>query len=237
VRGWARIRTTASHPPLTWELTVLFAVTLSSCGLCGPGVAMLLSFHCYLRVGELTRMRTADVVQPSDARVGSVYQGMALRLPKTKTGLNQWVSIDSTEIGIILQLWMRVRAAQRSTAPRSSLLRSDLIFPFSPSYFRRCLSRAKSALGLDATPYVPHSLRHGGATHDTLRGASIEQVMFRGRWQQMQSARRYIQTGRAMLVAQQVPLAVHQRGLLFAQHLEAAMSRCIVRFHTDATFS
>jgi len=70
---------------------------------------------------------------------------------------------------------------------------------------------------------VPHSLRHGGATADFLNGATIEQVMFRGRWQGMQSARRYIQTGRALLAAQSVPAHLNRLGILFDDQLVAIL--------------
>ena len=215
LRGWARTRLTASHPPLTWELTVLFAVNMARSGHHGPAVAILLAFDCYLRVGELTRLRYCDVVQPHDPRLGSGHTTMALRLPKTKTGLNQWVSLQNADVTSILVHWLR---QQGHVHDQSSTRR---VFPFSPSHLRWLLHRVKEQLGLSATPYVPHSLRHGGATYDYLRGASIEQVMYRGRWQSMVSARRYIQTGRALLVAQQVPQRLNQLGQLFNQSLPA----------------
>lgn len=213
LRGWSRTRLSASHPPLTWELTVVLAVTMSRSGHHGCAVAILLAFDCYLRVGELTRLRCCDVVQPQDPRMGSGHTTMALRLPKTKTGLNQWVSLKNNDITLILISWMKV---QCHVIDRHS---TRLVFPFSPSYLRSVLHSAKDKLGLGGTPYVPHSLRHGGATYDYLRGDTIEQVMYRGRWQSMVSARRYIQTGRALLVAQQVPPQLNELGLLFNQSL------------------
>ena len=47
--------------------------------------------------------------------------------------------------------------------------------------------------------------------------------MFRGRWQSMQSARRYIQSGRALLAAQQVPSSVNRLGILFDDELTAVL--------------
>ena len=90
LRGWARLRTSTSHPPLTWELTVIIASTLSRSGHHAQALACLLAFDCYLRVGEMTSLRACDVIMPNDPRMGSAFTSMALRLPKTKTGLNQW---------------------------------------------------------------------------------------------------------------------------------------------------
>lgn len=226
LRGWARTRTTTSHPPLTWELTVVLAATMAKAGNHGPAVAILLAFDCYLRVGELTRLRCCDIVQPLDPRMGSGHTAMALRLPKTKTGLNQWVSINNTDVTALLVTWMQ---HQHHDFSQQSI---RLVFPFSPSHLRSLLHSTKEKLGLGATPYVPHSLRHGGATRDYLHGASIEHVMYRGRWQSMVSARRYIQTGRALLVAQQVPAALNELGLVLGQDLAASLTHLM---HTVAT--
>lgn len=215
LRGWLRTRRTESHPPLTWELAVVFAVTMSRSGHHAPAVALLLAFDCYLRVGELVRLQRADVVLPHDPRMGRSHTGMALRLAKTKTGLNQWVSIQDSAVADLLQSWM----SRSATAARPT----DTVFPFSAAHFRRLLRSTAVAVGVGHIPYVPHSLRHGGATADFLNGATIEQVMFRGRWQGMQSARRYIQTGRALLAAQSVPAHLNRLGILFDDQLVAIM--------------
>ena len=216
LRGWQRRRTSTSYPPLTWEVTCLLAVTMARSGHHAEAVACLLSFDCYLRVSEMTALRVIDVVMPLDPRLGAAFTGMALRLPKTKTGLNQWVSIQSTDVEEVFQQWMNALSSSHSDSP------SALVFPFSPAHFRRLLRRSCLALGI-STPYVPHSFRHGGATGDYLRGQTIEQVMYRGRWKSMDSARRYIQTGRALLVAQQGSRQINQLGALFADNLEEMM--------------
>jgi hypothetical protein len=64
LRGWSRIRETRSHPPMTWELTVMFAMTMASWGYHSEAVATLVAFDCLLRVGEVTRMVATDVIMP-----------------------------------------------------------------------------------------------------------------------------------------------------------------------------
>ena len=211
LRGWGRIRKTTSHPPLTWELAVMFAVTMAQSGFHSSAIALLLSFDCYLRVGEMVRLTRADVIMPNDPRMGRSHTAMALRLGRTKTGLNQWVSIRDTAVADLLQFWM-----QRTARGARS---SDSVFPFSPTHFRRLLRSTAVALGVGHIPYVPHSLRHGGATADFLGGSTIEQVMFRGRWKSMESARRYIQAGRALLAMQEVPRELNEEGIIFDDEL------------------
>ena len=83
------------------------------------------------------------------------------------------------------------------------------------------------ALGVGHTAYVPHSLRHGGATADFLLTGSIERVQFRGRWKSMESVRTYVQTARALLAAQNVPSAVHALGTQLSGALALVLSHLL----------
>ena len=78
------------------------------------------------------------------------------------------------------------------------------LLPMSADKYRRVFKRACSDLDLSSS-YVPHSLRHGGATRWHLLGHSIEDILLRGRWASTKSARRYVQAGRAMLLTTHVP--------------------------------
>jgi integrase len=216
LRGWERNRASTSHPPLTWELTVVLACTLARSGHHAVAVAMLLAFDCYLRVGELTRLRRCDIVMPHDARMGQAHTGMAVILKHTKTGKNQSVPLQSQSVADVLCLWMRRMPA--GTSDRSP------VFGFTPAKMRSLMRDACVALGVEHTPYVPHSLRHGGATADFLRTNSIAHVQFRGRWKSMESARNYIQTSRALLAAQRVPSRLNQLGITLSDSLLAAMT-------------
>jgi hypothetical protein len=80
-----------------------------------------------------------------------------------------------------------------------------------------------TTLGLGHIPYVPHSFRHGGATCDYLRGRSINDIMFRGRWAALESAARYVQTARALLILQRIPTELNQVGAALATDLAGTM--------------
>jgi hypothetical protein len=79
-------------------------------------------------------------------------------------------------------------------------------------------------LGVGHIAYVPHSLRHGGATADFLLTGSIERVQFRGRWKSMESVRTYVQTARALLAAQAVPAALNALGKQLSAELVTVMA-------------
>jgi integrase len=210
LRGWKRLKQHKSHPPITWELTVVFATTMSKWGRHAEAVATLVAFDCFLRVGELTRIEYHDVVMPNDPRIGGVDVRMAIRLAKAKTGLNQSVSVENEQVQRTLHAYLLAYP----------FLEKDRIFPFSPSSFRTLIREVASALGLGDIPYVPHSFRHGGATNHFLRGASIEQIMYRGRWVALESARRYIQTARALLIMLTIPAHLNDTGRVLASRID-----------------
>lgn len=196
LRGWRRLVPSVSHPPLTWDLTVCVAVHMASNGHWALGVGTLLAFDCYLRIGELTGLRRRDVADKGDARLGSAYTGVSLRLASTKTGKNQFVEVRNPSVRMLLtQLLARL--------PH----RKSKLLGVSTSTYRKHFKASCAALGL-SPDYVPHSLRHGGATHDFLSGLGIEEVLRHGRWASTKSARHYIQAGRALLLTTSVPDAV-----------------------------
>lgn len=191
LRGWERMAPSQAHPPMTYDLAVLVAVHMARHGLWRYAVATLLAFDCLLRVGELVGLQREDIADSGDLRMGSEYKGMALRLRKTKTGPNQWVDVQDPVVRFLVRDLMHGS-------------RSRAVFPFSSAEFRNVFKSTCTALGLSER-YVPHSLRHGGATRLHLCGVSIEDILLRGRWASSKSARRYVQSGRALLISMRVP--------------------------------
>jgi integrase len=219
LRGWDKVRVSTSHPPLTWEVTVLMACTMARSGYHAPAIALLLAFDCFLRVGELTRIRRTDIIMPNDPRMGRAQPTMSVVLRRAKTGKLQSVDIVDKAVASLVALWVR----SLSPDPRDA---DPRIFPFSPDYFRRLMHRTSVALRLP-TVYTPHSLRHGGATDDFLRNGSIERVQFRGRWKHLDSVRRYVQTARAVLAAQRVPRHLNDLGVTLSRDLVATLAHLI----------
>ena len=207
LRGWRRIQPSTPRPPLTWNLTTVMAIRMVWMGRPEAAIATLLAFDCYLRISEFCGLRVADVSSPADHRLDGSSRVLC-RLRNTKTGRNQWVEVRRPEVIALLTL------AKAGKSPEASL------FGLSTVSYSQLFNRVVSSLGLDA--YTPHSLRHGGATHDHLQGATIESILERGRWASAKSARRYIQSGRALLLAVQVPSSVAEAGAVFKESLLAA---------------
>ena len=69
---------------------------------------------------------------------------------------------------------------------------------------------------MDNIPYVPHSFRHGGATHAYLSGSTVEQIKIRGRWKSLDSLNTYIQTARALFIDLDIPKQYNDLGHLLS---------------------
>ena len=206
LKGWMKESPTVSYPPLTWPLACLIACRLVRDGHMRAGVGVLLAFDCLLRVGELTSLKASDIADAKDARLGNLPVKMHLSLRHTKTGRNQFVQVMNDDVEVL------VRMLLEKTKP------DDKVFPYTTDQFRDLFKKACAALQLSPR-YVPHSLRHGGATALHLSKWRLEDIMLRGRWKSSTSARTYIQSGTALLLQLQVPAAVADLAQMFSENL------------------
>ena len=204
LRGWDNLRPPQSHPPLNMALTSLLAAEMNRMGHPGAGVATLLAFDCYLRISEIAALRVCDVadlgvlVPHTYGQMRAGMSGTLITIPTSKTWENQSVQVRRTQVAALLDTWVRY-VERRNGGDRQALL-----FPTQEQY-RRLFQQAEGNLGWHTpeTPhFVPHSLRHGGASCDYLIFGSgrLEEILFRGRWGSMQSTRHYIQQGAALMV-------------------------------------
>jgi integrase len=190
--GFHRQLPSESWPPLPWRVTVLLSAWMAARGHRRAAVGTVLAFHCYLRAAtELLPLVREDVALGDDPRLGTDDGRVFLRLRNTKTGANKGVEVLDPCIRLLVAELVR-------TTPVGARL-----FRLSPSEYRVLFRDACQALGL--TGYVPHSLRHGGATFDYLKGVPVQDICVRGRWAVTKSALTYIQTGRQLLLAKAVP--------------------------------
>ena len=197
LKGWRRRNDEIRkyRPPLTLEVTTLISITLLKSGHYLAAVGTLLAFHTYLRINELCKLKWCDIVFTGDPRLGSAHQiGVlgALRLQTTKTGRNQTVTIlDNNVCSLLKQLFVDYQVSSNSTS---------LMFNMSSSKYRRLFKCACSVLGFSSIGYTPHSLRHGGVTHDSMRGAPVKDLMLRGRWRSESALTIYVQTASVLLL-------------------------------------
>jgi Phage integrase family len=211
--GWCKLQPTVSHPPLTYPLTATIAVTMARNGEYETGVGVLVAFAGWLRISELTNLRASDVADGHDPRrIGTSTSATRtiLAIKQAKTGRNQSVELKDQSAENLLR---EVRKDKKGT---------DLLFPGGPNKFRKVFLQACQALRLRGA-YVPHSLRHGGATQAFMNDMKIEDILVHGRWKANNSARTYIQQSRSILLENDEDQAVVQLGIALAGNIIAAM--------------
>jgi hypothetical protein len=180
-----------------------------------------------LRSGDIVVL--GDLVGEMGPKAGR--RDLLVSLVHCKTGDNQSVIIHDEVVAKLVWRWVRYvdhetgwrRHRRRRYREKGPIIVEDLgcvgewdgadpallgrgpkLFPGSAQY-RRIFYTACRDLGMRTPPlyFVPHSLRHGGATRDYLKGggAALPGILHRGRWRQMDSARHYIQAGPALSAA------------------------------------
>lgn len=208
---WNKAKPAVSYPPLTRELAVVIACQMARAGHYRFGVATLVSFECLLRVGEMASMRRENFADGKDARLGAEYKQTVVSIDKAKTGRFQSVEVKDEAVKALLAELVK------HTKPGAA------VFPGGAGRYRKVFKETCASLGL-SDKYVPHSLRHGGATRLFLLKVPLEDILMRGRWKSTMSARTYIQAGRAMLMAMHVPPGIAAAGLVLARDVRLSMA-------------
>ena len=141
-------------------------------------------FDAKLRTCEALKVRACDVIFASSA-----VRNTTIRLGKTKNGREQAAVLDAGCLGEKM-LRILVRCSRDRNAP---------LFCFG-NYARvhKYCCKFKAHYGL-AIEFTPHSLRAGSATNDKLKGVSLADIQYRGRWESMATARGYIDVVYAIL--------------------------------------
>ncbi len=195
LRGWEKARPIVKRPPLIRPLAVAMAMRLVLWGYPLMGVAIMLSFHCYFRISELLAMERWHVVPARDARTGFTNRFSFVHIPKSKTGTQQDVEIHDPVVDELTRLAVRV----------AELAGRARLFPYSEHRFRKVFRQCVISLGMAET-ITPHSMRHGGATHDySSQRLTTDEIRIRGRWRSEKSMHHYVGSMRSALANLTVP--------------------------------
>jgi integrase len=193
--GWATLQPSVQRAPVTRQLFLCMVEFFLKKRAIESAIISTLCFEGYLRLSEALNLKMENVSLPS------LNQSGAIRLPKAKTGLNQSITFSDTSLlGQMLRLYVQVGVNDQP------------MFKLSSAQFRRSLSQACVALGVDSSSFTPHSFRHGGATADFISGRPLNEIVLKGRWVVIQSAKRYIQAGRSLSIALNLPNSITQHG-------------------------
>ncbi len=192
INGWNRLVPSCQIPPFPYPVLLCFVERCLSRRNLALALILLLSFHGLLRISEALNLTTNDVTFPTTSTPGG------LRLRATKTGFNQSCIIKDKVTWDLL----KDHLSRKSTS-------SNL---FSVSYHSVLESLNSLSVEFGTHPLKPHSLRHGGAVHLYLNDVPVRDIAQRGRWASYKTLSRYLQTGRALLLTQQVDQSTSKRG-------------------------
>jgi integrase len=201
LKGWCRLEPTRSRRPVSKSIMEALAAVLIREGHVEAAAATLFAFDTYARHSEITNLLVGDLVFGGDPRLMRPSSLGAVFLRDTKTGSHQWVELRCPRLVRLLRLLVSNRPA-RDRVFFASLRSSPLL---------RLLKRAQVLLGFDSPPFVVHSLRHGGATHDFLQGVPTLDIAIRGRWASEKSLRTYISVWQAWLLEVHMSPVVRDR--------------------------
>lgn len=206
LKGWSNLRPTKSFPPLPRDLMTAVAVQAMRGHGFPIGLAIVLAFDCLLRISEVDALQVDDITKVKGP-TGATQ--VVIRIKFSKTGKNQLLTVRCSHVAQLLLDFARTRRGK--------------LFAFNAKQFRTWFKDACYQLGL-RDGYVPHSLRHGGATELLTKGHDIERILERGRWASNNSARRYLQEGKAHVLYASAPQRVREWGKLFADNILATFS-------------
>ena len=220
LRGaWAAVRTWKMAEPgeLRSPMPVLVFWVMMAVAMSRHGVQLAsflaMTFHALRRPGEACRLTRRDLMLPGDrgwhVRVGMVV----IRSPKTARvgGRVQHVILHDPMVLLMCQwAWLGW--------PADSKLWQWNLVELS-RWFRETLVQ----LGLPATRFTPAGLRAGGATYAYLSGSSVEQLLWRGRWETLTSLKHYVQESASTLATAQLAPEVAARLTALARSLGAVL--------------
>ena len=166
-----------------------------------------MSFHALLRTGEAINVKAGDVTW-DDHRQRAVVS-LGLTKSGKRKGIVEEVIVDDPAVYTMLARQLRSKPAGTYLVP-------------SAAAFRGKFAAACQALSLEALHLKPYSLRRGGATYMFRQSGNLHNVVVRGRWSSIATARIYINITKEELQrmqlspAQSIQVARHERALLRA---------------------
>ena len=161
-----------------------------------PDIALglMLQFLCYLRPGELVCLKRGQVVAPQSASFTNHWA--VLLAPEEEAVTSKTQEFDESVLIDWPGLWGLYQLLRRHVAPLSA---TDALWTFDHKEYNMMFARVSELAEVNKLVPHPYSLRHSGASHDSLlRRRSIEAIQKRGRWRAASSATRYDKHARVL---------------------------------------
>eukprot|EP00438_Fugacium_kawagutii_P010981 Skav206612 [mRNA] locus=scaffold1562:77884:84170:+ [translate_table: standard] len=195
VKTWSRHEMPTRAVPLDAHTVVALASLFQVWDEPRLAAGIIVAFDFFLRTGELFTIRRNQVEFAGTSAT--------LQLLHTKTGS---LKLQSER----LLAWDRL-AVQALRFLCQGKQPGDLLLHSSAPRFRLLWHRAVAFFQLNEFFIQPYSLRRGGATSAFRRGASFDQLLVRGRWSHVRTARIYLDEALQQSSALSFPPAARMR--------------------------
>ena len=194
VKIWNQLEVPQRATPLSPELLMAFAGQAFHWKQFDLGWLLVVGFTLFLRTGELLALKAKDVVLS--------HQGGVIFLASTKGAKRSLIPFERVEITEKATV-QALRALLKGKQP------GDLLWTQSRPTFMSLWHGLVDALHLSGCNFFPYSLRRGGATSAYRAGSTLDQLVTKGRWQHVATARLYLDMGLQSLVALTLPKEAH----------------------------
>jgi len=192
LKGWRRLTPGRSRSPVPYPMLMLLVNSALFLNMPLLAVAMYIHFHCYLRPGELVKLKSSAIskaVLNKRATYALILAEEVITNPTNTQELNDSLTLDTVTAPWLGQLLDGLRA-RPSGQP---------LWPFNGTQYQVLLERCAELAGLQHMGVHAYGLRHGGASWDTYTKArSLAEVKARGRWLADTSVRRCQKEGRVV---------------------------------------
>eukprot|EP00435_Cladocopium_sp_Y103_P072274 s233_g39.t1 len=192
VKVWNQVEMPNRATPMSPEIAIAFAGLAFKWKQPIFGWLVLVGYALFLRTGELLALGPSDVTLAQSRAVVFVRSSKGTK--RSFLPLERLEVTESTALQALRAL-LRLRRGQSTFWPES----------------RRSFLETWHSLvaGLKLPPgfYKPYSLRRGGATSCYKNGATLDELVTKGRWQHLHTARVYLDTGLQALATLQLPTA------------------------------
>ena len=174
-------------------------------------------FFLWHFAGEFLKLRRSDVLLPSDIHTenaGKVF--LKIGEPKTRfrgRGRVQHATVQDPFTVKLLERFL------------SSMKYNQLVYPISPSSFRRRWDRILSHIGVPAKlKLTPGSLRSGGAIAEYRKGEDLSRLLWRMRLRHLITLENYVQEMAAENFSSKLSASVRHRIFILSEMFEPTLS-------------
>ena len=232
LQGFRRLDPESMRDPVPWDAVLLVAARLCQNPVTAHdvivGVAMLFNFDSYARPGSLLQLRVDSLVPPVKGVGTDAPKWALIFFPSTENQRSKTFTQDDTVIvGVqperaflnnVLSSWVR------------KLLKHSRLFPISHAFYAKRIRETSVLLGLSYLHFVPHMLRHGGASLDALNGIDLRDIQRRGQWITRESVNRYSKHGRYLRQLQRMTFASRSDARLAFTWLTKNLAKLVANY-------